>query len=70
MLTMCESIDDSDVEEEGVMVESWKGDPPPGCRRVWREKVKQLSSKQIIAKSSHMEQDLCSHMSFFLLIMM
>ena len=66
MLTTCESLDDSDVDEEGVMVEDWKGDPPPGCRKVWREKVKNLETKQIVAKSSHMDQDLCSLAVFLL----
>ena len=61
MLTTCESLDDGDVDEEGVMVEDWKGDPLPGCQKGWREKVKNLETKQIVAKSTHMDQDLCPH---------
>ena len=57
MLTSLESLDDSDVDEEGVMVTKWKGDPPPGCRRVWREKVKNVESKKVLGNSSHMDED-------------
>lgn len=56
MMTSIESLDDSDVDEEGVMVENWKGDPPPGCRRVWRDKVKSVQAKHMLGNSSHVDE--------------
>ena len=56
MMTTVESMDDSEAEDEGVMVEDWQGEPPPGCRRIWRQKSVSVKITKKLGSSATMDK--------------